>query len=157
MRHLGGKAEPCQGRLKTFPWSFYISAREAGGRVWPRVERFLRNPGNIAKGSKPARRATDGASGKLPFTRFAGSPSLPAYPGFRKTRSTLGHTLPPAPRANNSASVLREKRHRRGPAAGRGSSATGHEEDQMFLAARTLQRPRKCPNSRERLCLSKPA
>ncbi len=52
--------------------------------------------------NEPAKRATDAR-----FLRDCLSPALRAlfpltvFPGFRKMRSTLGHTLPPAPQAAN--------------------------------------------------------
>ncbi len=40
-------------------------------------------------------------SARLPFARSAGFFSLSVFPGFRKKSSTLGHTPPPASRAEN--------------------------------------------------------
>jgi hypothetical protein len=56
-------------------------------------------PWDSAEGSKPAKRATEAGAAARPFARFAGSCSSSTHPGFRKTRSTLGHTLSPALRA----------------------------------------------------------
>jgi len=39
------------------------------------------------------------SSYSVSVARFAGLLSLAVFPGFRKKRSTLGHTLPPASRA----------------------------------------------------------
>ena len=92
MNRWSGKAQP-------FPVSTF-SAREAGGRVWPRVERFLRNPWNIAKTESPRSGRQQRTAARLPFARFAGSCSPTVYPGLRKTRSALGHTPSPALRAD---------------------------------------------------------
>src|SRR5271170_6650660 len=48
------------------------SASEAGGRVWPRVERVLRNPGYPGRKEEPAKRAKGSLRPAVSVARFAG-------------------------------------------------------------------------------------
>ncbi len=95
-----GSAAPSCGKALPFPGVSTFSAREAGVRVWPRVEPFLRNPGNTVR-EKRARESGDRRAYLRDCLSAASRAlfSLTAFPGFRKIRSTLGHTLAPASRA----------------------------------------------------------
>ncbi len=69
-----GKAAPFRKLPILHDRAAPLSARRAGERVWPRVERFLRNPGYTARRTEPAKRATDTRdTARLPFARAAGS------------------------------------------------------------------------------------
>jgi hypothetical protein len=135
-------------------WTF--SARKAGGRVWPRVERFLRNPGNTAKEDKPAKRATEieqarnylsPASRALVLswrTQGSAKPASPwatlSCPLCGLTRATAGREMPsarariPARRAARAAG-LSQGQPLRAPRTPRAASEMSKLQEQASLPA----------------------
>jgi len=106
----------------------------------------------------------DGVGAKRPFARFAGSGSRSEYPGFRKTRSTLGHTLSPALRADKSVSLggnaISKGSHpaRRGGKAAKRATETVSAQNCLspaspaFVVSRTPQGSAKTASPRATVC-----
>ena len=101
-----------------------LSARRAGERAWPRVEAGFAEPW-VRQEKTRAREAGESrfrvGVGSVSVARFAGLLLQSVFPGFRKKRSTLGHTLPPAKRAekcpNSRAATSRRSPNYRPAAA----------------------------------------
>ncbi len=89
----GSAARGC-GKAVPFPGVSTFSARKAGARVWPRVERILRNPGNTSEGKKePAERA------KGSLADIARLSPASRVPCFRDLPRVPRNTLHPGPRS----------------------------------------------------------